>query len=72
VIARDDLHRATRAEFVCEIATAIFARHLIDEEFLQLKKMWLEFRQQVAKGLSRGRSTPNDRVRATCVETETP
>jgi hypothetical protein len=72
VIASDDFHRATRVEFVCEIATAIFAAHRIDEEFLQIKKMWLEFRQQVTKGLSRGRSVPNDRTLAACVETETP
>jgi hypothetical protein len=38
---------------VCESATAAFSARSILEQFLQFKKMWLEFRQQVATGLSR-------------------
>jgi hypothetical protein len=38
---------------VCESATGAFSARRIVEQFLQFKKMWLEFRQQVAEGLSR-------------------
>ncbi len=39
---------------VCEFATLAHARLGIAGEILQFNKMWLEFRQQVAVGLSRG------------------
>jgi hypothetical protein len=42
---------------VCEFATLAHARLGIAGDFLQFNKMWLEFRQQVAVGLSRGCSS---------------
>ena len=47
------IRRARDENRVCECATVACSRVGIVEEFLQFKKMWLEFRQQVATGLSR-------------------
>ena len=59
---------------MCESATIAHATRGIGGEILQFNKMWLEFRQQVAMGLSRGCSAIDDfdSPSAACDEVEAP